>query len=221
MNITQIYDLYFGALNYDELMIRLVISLLIFVVAKIISVFVTKASKFFTIKLFKAKTENGQLALHNCVVKPFSVLIWVTGLFFALKSLPFATVTKTLLGVWIIKGYRIALIFIACRVFVNLIGSVHILSKKIAANTDKTAYSFFSKLAKGMVIVFAAAAFLTELNFDISGIIAGLGISGVVLALAAQDTASNFFSGIVILFDKPFSIGYWISVAGMEVSLKK
>ena len=216
MNFTQLYDQYFGAPNYDELLIRLVISLLIFVVAKIISVFVAKASKFFTVKIFKAKTENGQLALHNCIVKPFAALIWVTGLFLAIKSLPFTAAVKAIYSVWLIKGYRIALIYVACRVFVNLIGNFHMLSKKIATNADKTAYTFFSKLAKGVVIVFAVAAFLTELNFDISGIIAGLGISGVVLALAAQDTASNFFSGVVILFDRPFAIGDWISVGGME-----
>jgi len=57
---------------------------------------------------------------------------------------------------------------------------------------------------------------LKEVGFDVTGLLTSLGLGGVILALAAQDTASNLFAGVVILFDKPFAIGDWISVAGME-----
>jgi MscS family membrane protein len=49
---------------------------------------------------------------------------------------------------------------------------------------------------------------------DISGLIAGLGIGGLALALAAQDTASNLFGSIAIMVDKPFEIGDWVEFDG-------
>ena len=39
---------------------------------------------------------------------------------------------------------------------------------------------------------------------------------GLTISLAAQESASNLFSGIVILLDKPFSIGDWITVGNVE-----
>ena len=51
---------------------------------------------------------------------------------------------------------------------------------------------------------------MTELNFNLSGLIAGLGLGGVIVALAAQDIAKNLFGGMAIILDKPFSVGDWI-----------
>src|SRR5699024_9769599 len=47
-------------------------------------------------------------------------------------------------------------------------------------------------------------------NFNLSGLIAGLGLGGVIVALAAQDIAKNLFGGMAIIVDKPFSVGDWI-----------
>ena len=51
---------------------------------------------------------------------------------------------------------------------------------------------------------------MAELNFNLSGLIAGLGLGGVIVALAAQDIAKNLFGGMAIIVDKPFSVGDWI-----------
>ena len=53
-------------------------------------------------------------------------------------------------------------------------------------------------------------------GFDISGFIAGLSIGGLAFSLAAKDSLSNIFAGIVILVDKPFTVGDWIACNNIE-----
>ena len=49
-----------------------------------------------------------------------------------------------------------------------------------------------------------------------NGLIAGLGITGLALALAAKDSVSNIFGAVSILIDQPFNVGDWIIVDGVE-----
>ncbi|MGB0344505.1 MAG: mechanosensitive ion channel family protein, partial [Coraliomargarita sp.] len=51
---------------------------------------------------------------------------------------------------------------------------------------------------------------------EITSILAGLGIGGLAVALAAQDTLRNFFGSIVLLVDKPFEIGERINIDGHD-----
>ena len=54
-----------------------------------------------------------------------------------------------------------------------------------------------------------------NLGYDITTIIAGLGIGGIAIALAAQAVLGDFFSYFVIFFDKPFDVGDFIEVDGL------
>jgi small-conductance mechanosensitive channel len=54
---------------------------------------------------------------------------------------------------------------------------------------------------------------MDNLGFDISAVIAGLGIGGIAIALAAQTILGDLFSYFVIFFDRPFEIGDFITVA--------
>jgi small-conductance mechanosensitive channel len=65
---------------------------------------------------------------------------------------------------------------------------------------------------KVFVIVVAVLLTLQNLGLNISSLIASLGITGLALALAAQDTLANFFGAVVILVDKPFRIGDAIKI---------
>jgi len=53
---------------------------------------------------------------------------------------------------------------------------------------------------------------ITELGYNLGGLATGLGISSVVIALAAQEVAKNILSGFAILTDKPFKIGDYIQI---------
>ncbi len=78
---------------------------------------------------------------------------------------------------------------------------------KLDIGLTKSVRHFLTAIFRVVVILIGAIALLGELNFDVYGLVAGLGIGGLVLALAAQDSASNFFGGLVIVIEKPFEIG--------------
>lgn len=76
--------------------------------------------------------------------------------------------------------------------------------------------NFICKVARGIVWIIAGYIILKELGYDLSGVITGLGIGGVIISLAAQDTVKSLLSGVVILTDKPFDIGDYIVVGNHE-----
>ncbi len=68
------------------------------------------------------------------------------------------------------------------------------------------------KLCKILVGALGAAFFLQMLGYPVSGIITGMGIGGLAVALAAQDSLSGFFSSVVLFLDKPFMVGDFIQI---------
>lgn len=72
------------------------------------------------------------------------------------------------------------------------------------------------KIAKGIVVLFAALLWLDNIGFNVSTLLAGLGVGGIAVALAAQDTLKNFFGSVMILLDKPYSVGQRVTVKGHD-----
>lgn len=73
------------------------------------------------------------------------------------------------------------------------------------------------------VVVFAIAGIvvLDNLGVDVTGLVAGLGIGGIAIGLAAQGIFSDLFAALSIIFDKPFKKGESISFDGMTASVEK
>jgi MscS family membrane protein len=71
-----------------------------------------------------------------------------------------------------------------------------------------------SKIARVAVVVMGAIAILTQLGYPVASLIAGLGIGGLALALAAQKTVENLFGSVSISVDQPCRIGDFVKVEG-------
>lgn len=74
-------------------------------------------------------------------------------------------------------------------------------------------------IERGASLVLWTVGIIVGLNnagFDVGALIAGLGIGGLALALAAQDTVKNIFGGVMVFIDKPFSIGDRIRIDGFD-----
>jgi len=81
---------------------------------------------------------------------------------------------------------------------------------------DDQLLSPLRKLMKILILILGILTALNTVGYDITAILAGLGIGGLAVALAAQDTIKNFIAGILIFVDKPFKIGDWIKFDGGE-----
>ena len=67
-----------------------------------------------------------------------------------------------------------------------------------------------SKLGRVTVIIITVLVILQTLGFSISGVLAFGGIGGIAVGFAAKDMLANFFGGLTIYLDRPFTVGEWI-----------
>ena len=66
------------------------------------------------------------------------------------------------------------------------------------------------------VVIVGAFVLAGLVGLNLNGMIAGLGITGLALALAAKDSVANIFGAISIIIDQPFNVGDWIIVEDVE-----
>ena len=69
---------------------------------------------------------------------------------------------------------------------------------------------------KIVIVILFALLWLDNIGFDVNTLLAGLGVGGLAVALAAQDTLKNFIASIMILLDKPYKVGQRIVVKGHD-----
>ena len=75
----------------------------------------------------------------------------------------------------------------------------------------------FRDLSRVFLILCGVAIVLSLVwGADLGGVIAALGVGSIVIGLALQDTLGNLFSGIALLFERPFTEGDWIEVDGIK-----
>ena len=72
----------------------------------------------------------------------------------------------------------------------------------------------FSRLVRITVLILGTIQALDQVDFNVTGFVAGLGILGFTVGFALQDVTKNFVAGILLLVQQPFDIGDDIEVAG-------
>ncbi len=82
--------------------------------------------------------------------------------------------------------------------------------------TENTLISAVESMLRFAIAALGSVFIADALGFDLTSLIAGLGISGLALALAAKDTISNLFGATTVLLDRPFKIGDWVIIDSVE-----
>lgn len=80
----------------------------------------------------------------------------------------------------------------------------------------KEVINLIIKILYIIVVIIALLFVLSRLGFNISALIASLGIGGLAIALATKDIIANFFASILLLFDNSFSQGDWVVIGDVE-----
>ncbi len=81
---------------------------------------------------------------------------------------------------------------------------------------DDQLIPFIRKTLKIFLAITAVLVVAQNMGYSISGLLASLGIGGIAVAMAARDTVANVFGSIMILIDRPFTIGDWIRTSEFE-----
>ena len=91
--------------------------------------------------------------------------------------------------------------------------------KKIGSHFDTSSSEVFRLLANSQRAIFifiGAVLALSALGYDVSALVAGLGLTGFALGLALKDAISNLVAGIMIVIYKPIELGNIIEITGTQ-----
>ncbi|MCC2636333.1 MAG: mechanosensitive ion channel protein MscS [Moraxellaceae bacterium] len=140
--------------------------------------------------------------------KPLQALIWVLGLNLASNLIVAATDSeifrhadrvRELLMIGILTWFLLRFASEAENALLSVPeGDGHI---------DATSTRAIAKLLRTAIIITAALMLLQKLGYSVSGVLAFGGIGGIAIGFAAKDLLANFFGGLMIYLDRPFSIG--------------
>lgn len=118
---------------------------------------------------------------------------------------------------WTVKIARIGIVIVALVWIYRiadriLIFYAHRWAGRTESNVDDVLIPVGEKALLAVMFFFGFTTVLGTFGIDITMMLAGAGLIGLVIAFAAQDTLSNFFSGIFLLLDRPFKEGDWITL---------
>jgi MscS family membrane protein len=94
------------------------------------------------------------------------------------------------------------------------------MAERTTTKFDDLLVRMLSRLLKILVVAFGLLFVADNFDIDITSLLAGVGIGGIALALAAKDTVENLFGSVTVLVDHPFEIGDWIKVGDLEGSVE-
>lgn len=205
----QINDLinYFKNITEEKIVDILIAVIIVTVFSILSSIF-----SYLIIKIFMRKEKNKEKIKANGFYLPIKILFIFIGLSIGVYILQLPV---TVMEAWR-KIFKIVVICVIATGLVNIVDPKSDIAKKFRrkdeSNKEKTIANFRGRILKYIIYLFAGFFILIEFNYDVSGLVAGLGIGGAIVALAAQDVVKSLIAGMSILSDKPFLVGDWIEV---------
>lgn len=157
--------------------------------------------------------------LVEALAKPLQVLIWVVGLTFAVQAAgrgadaAVFSVIEPMRDVVIIAVFTWFLMRFIKKGEANIIAQ----RRQDGKTVDYTAVDAVAKLLRLAVGITAVLVALQTLGFSIAGILTFGGVGGIAVGFAARDLLANFFGGLMVYMDRPFSVGDWIRSPDREI----
>jgi small conductance mechanosensitive channel len=79
--------------------------------------------------------------------------------------------------------------------------------------------TLMARFARYVVVILGTLTILDQLGVNVTSMIAGLGIAGLAISFAAQDTIANIISGVTLMLDQPFKQGDWIALGDTHATV--
>lgn len=190
----------------DPALIDALVYIIIGIIAAIIIHFVFRYLKK---QAEKTDTKLDDLIVHS-LGSPLVMLAFFIPFFFAIQDI----ITIYPQYLWIadskilVSGYIIVGTWIVATFFDSFLTTYGMaLAEQTETDLDDRIIDILQKIAKYIIWFIGLMYVLSTFNINITPLIAGAGIMGIAIALAAQDLFSNFFGGAVIITDQPFKVG--------------
>lgn len=171
-----------------------------------------------TLKNYSKKTANDLAGIFVDVLEePLFLAVIILGFWFAFDILTLTDEIRKFVNSIFYFLILFNIIWFLTR-FADVIAEKYIAPRVNNSDTDldDVLFPIVRKLIKIAIWTIAIVMGIDNVGYDVTTMITGLGIGGLVFALAAQDSVSNLFGGIVIFSDKPFRLNDRIILDGFE-----
>jgi MscS family membrane protein len=172
-----------------------------------------------TIKRNRARFDD---VLLDAVEEPVVLLITLLVARAVIRRLSLPETLVSVIDDVIGMAYALLVAWLLTRLY----DAVHHTYLKPFANRTAGAFDdqILPMMRRGLRVIIWAVAIIVGLNnagYDVGTVLAGLGIGGLAVALAAQDTVGNVFGGVTLFAQKPFLIGDLIEFEGKQYTVKE
>ena len=122
---------------------------------------------------------------------------------------------------WLVSSLQLIMVVALVVTAFRFVGVIHAFvmwtdDDGVLDGSQKTVVSAAESIMRFLIVIFGMVFIADALGFDLTTMVAGLGITGLALALAAQDTISNIFGATTVLLDRPFQVGDWVVIGSVE-----
>ena len=153
--------------------------------------------------------------------EPLVALVFIGGLYYGLMRLSLNGWAATIDNAAYLAVAAV-LTWLAIRMADVVVGFwLKPLVKKTKSQIDDQLLPIASTLLKLAIIALAIYVVLMHFNYDLTALIAGLGVGGLAVALATKDYLENIVGGMTIFTDRPFKIGDLVEVNGTTGFIKE
>jgi MscS family membrane protein len=211
--LTGLLDMWFGPWTVQQLLLALGFVVAGIVLRALLNLFVARRLRELTSRTGSQADDHATEA----VISPLGVILPVIGVYLAVRML------LAVQPQWLHftdLAFRVISILVVVWTAFRLVDALAILLSEVASRTesrlDDQIVPLVRKALKTFLGILAFILVAQNLGYSVSGVLAGLGIGGLALAMAAKDTLANFFGSIMILMDRPFHVGDWITFDGGE-----
>lgn len=188
-----------------------VINVIICIVAIIFTVIISPFISLAIAKIFGWKKTRKELK-NGVVYNALKYFLMATGILWSIRILGLNEEISNFVD----KLYRISIVWIIAKTASDIFSNGKLLTSKFKDKANDPMINIINKAIKVVLYILAAYLTLKEFNYDLGGILTGLGLSTAIIALAAQDTFKDVFSGLAIFWDKPFAIGDWVEIGDVS-----
>jgi len=164
----------------------------------------------------KTKTRLDDLII-DMIEEPIVFAITIAGVWYGINTLTLPELAHSLMGNASHFLIILAIAWLVSRLLDALYTEYLVpITAKTETDLDDQLLPILRKGTRITVWIVGVIVALNNAGYDVGALIAGLGIGGLALAMAAKDTVSNIFGGFTIFTDRPFKLNDRIKVAGYD-----
>lgn len=192
-----------------------------YIFATLIFIFFLLLRKIITQYIFRFVLKRSQQSdfifiekILKAYEKPLRIFFVFLGAYLAISYLSISPTQELLVS----RLFRSIVVILLFWGLYKLSDTINLLSNDIKErfHIDDVLIPFLSKVLRFIIIAMVVVLISQEWDYNVNGLVAGLGLGSLAIALAAKDSLANVFGGVVIIIEKPFTIGDWIDTPSVE-----